>query len=399
MNNKWLRGAIPALLIHCSIGFVYCWSLFKNEIATLIGESIPNVEWAFSLAIFFLGMSAAFCGNIVEKNVKKSSLISLIFFCCGIFGTAAAIHFQSLVALYLSYGVIMGIGLGVGYLTPVKTLMLWFRDNKGLATGIAIMGFGLAKFIASPFIEYLMNVTSLENMFIILGSIYLIPMAIGHFLIKKPDYALEFKCEPVNLKESMNMILNKTYLAIWFIFFINITCGLALISQEKPLLQHISITNSATIGLIAGLTALFNSIGRFGYSTLSDKMKDRSLVYTIIFITSTLACLFCFGGFAFTANIALWTVLTLFTLGVVNLGYGGGFSTLPSLLSDKFGMKKVSIIHGFALSAWAWAGLCGNQLAVYMVGKFGGYNELMITLSALYFISLIVVSKLIKNRN
>lgn len=397
MDNKWLRGALPALMIHCSIGFVYCWSLFKNEIAVIMEQPVSNVEWAFSLAIFFLGMSAAFGGNLVEKNVKKSSLISMIFFCSGLFGTALSIHYQSLVGLFISYGVIMGIGLGIGYLTPVKTLMLWFKDNKGLATGIAIMGFGLAKFIASPMIEYLMNITTLEMMFIILGTLYICPMLVGHIFIKKPDYAKDFVGTPVNLRSAWSMIINKTYLAIWFVFFINITCGLALISQEKPILEFIGMS-SAVIGLIAGLTALFNSIGRLGYSTLSDKMNDRSTVYSLIFISSAIVCFLSFGGFAINNSTMLWTVLILLTLGVVNLGYGGGFSTLPSLLSDKFGMEQVSIIHGFALSAWAWAGLCGNQLAVYMVNRYGDYNELLLVLGVLYSISLLVTITLIRNK-
>lgn len=397
MDNKWLRGAVPALMIHCSIGFVYCWSLFKNEIASYIGETVPNVEWAFSLAIFFLGMSAAFGGNLVEKNVRKSALMSLIFFCSGLLGTALSVHFKSLIGLYLSYGVIMGIGLGIGYLTPVKTLMLWFKDNKGLATGIAIMGFGLAKFLASPLINFLMDITSLENMFLILSALYVCPMLIGYIFIKKPDYADEYKGETVSLKDAFKIILNKTYLAIWFVFFVNITCGLALISQEKPILEFIGFSG-AVIGLISGLTALFNSIGRLGYSTLSDKMNDRSTVYSIIFLSCFVTCILCFGTLEYMIDTLMWTIIVLITLIVVNLGYGGGFSTLPSLLSDKFGMKQVSIIHGFALSAWAWAGLCGNQLAVYMVSHYHGYNELLIVLGVLFFFNFIVTWLLIRNK-
>lgn len=397
MENKWLRGAVPALMIHCSIGFVYCWSLFKNEIAMNMGESIGNVEWAFSLAIFFLGMSAAFGGNLVEKNVRKSALLSLIFFCSGLFGTALSIRYNSLIGLYLSYGVVMGIGLGIGYLTPVKTLMLWFKDNKGLATGIAIMGFGLAKFIASPLINYLMDITSLEYMFLILCALYICPMLIGYIFIKKPNDAEAFKGTPVTIKDSLKIILNKTYLAIWFVFFINITCGLALISQEKPLLETIGFSG-AIIGMIAGLTALFNSIGRLGYSTLSDKLKDRSTVYSIIFASCFLVCILCYVALTQSVDTLIWTIMVLTTLLVVNLGYGGGFSTLPSLLSDKFGMKQVSVIHGFALSAWAWAGLCGNQLAVFMVDRYDSYNQLLVVLGVLYLISLIVTFTLIRNQ-
>ena len=157
LNNKWIRSAIPALLIHCSIGSVYCWSTFKEAISNKIGMSTFAVGWAFSLAIFFLGMSAAFAGKMVEKNIHKSSLISCLCFTTGMLGTGFFIEHTTgvlaLVGIFLCYGCIMGIGLGVGYITPVKTLMLWFKDKKGLATGISIMGFGLAKAIATPVME------------------------------------------------------------------------------------------------------------------------------------------------------------------------------------------------------------------------------------------------------
>ena len=157
LSNKWTRAAIPALLLHCSIGTVYCWSSFKGGIAEYIGSSVSSVEWAFSLAIFFLGMSAAFMGNVVEKNIHKSSLVATICFALGLAGTALFIYLKSLVGILLCYGVIMGIGLGLGYLSPVKTLMLWFKDNKGLATGLAVAGFGAAKAIATPIMESMID--------------------------------------------------------------------------------------------------------------------------------------------------------------------------------------------------------------------------------------------------
>lgn len=158
MNNKWIRAAIPALLLHCSIGTVYCWSIFSQEIADYIGHSKSATEWAFSFAIFFLGMSAAFLGNVVEKDIHKSSLIATLCFSLGMVGTGFFIFYGgnhpgslvSLIGIYICYGLIMGIGLGTGYLSPVKTLMLWFADRKGLATGLAVAGFGAAKAIASP---------------------------------------------------------------------------------------------------------------------------------------------------------------------------------------------------------------------------------------------------------
>lgn len=391
--NKWINAAVPALCLHCSIGVVYCWSLFKANIAQAIGFPVGSVEWAFSIAIFFLGMSAAFCGNMVEKNVKVSALVSSLFFTLGMIGTGVSILYGSLIGLYLSYGVIMGIGLGIGYLTPVKTLMLWFKENKGLATGIAITGFGLAKVIASPVIEYLLSVGSVDHMFFVLGGIYFIMMLVGVLLIKKPDVSEELKGDKFDLKKSFSIIFNPTYIAVWTVFFLNITCGLALISQEKLIVSEWCGT-AMNVGLIAAITAFFNAFGRFGYSTLSDKLKNRATVYETIFFTSAVACLLVclLNGFTLTAFIPGIVVIALI---VVNLGYGGGFSTLPSLLSDKFGMKNVSVIHGFCLSAWAWAGLAGNNLGYYTLSNFGA-NTLFLLIMTLYIIAFIITIKFVR---
>ena len=374
MNNKWIRGAIPALLIHCSIGTVYCWSLLRNTICETMNIPHSSIEWAFSLAIFFLGMSAAFCGNLVEKNVKLSAIISTICFVLGMVATGISIQLQSITGILLSYGCLMGIGLGIGYLTPVKTLMMWFHKNKGLATGIAITGFGLAKVLASPLIEYLQNITSIQNVFYILAGVYCVLMSIGAYFIKKPDGMQILKGNPFNIKESIKFICSKEYIAIWTVFFLNITCGLALISQEKSLLESFNFIGS--VALIASLTAIFNSLGRFAYASLSDKLSDRGIIYSVIFVTSMLAC---FIGPVNTLGLII-------ALCICNAGYGGGFSTLPSLLSDKFGMNNVSIIHGFALSAWAWAGLVGNNLSNYILSNYST-TVLFIILTILYLIA------------
>lgn len=387
MKNRWISGAFPALSIHCSIGFVYCWSLFKSNIAEAIGQNTSSIELAFSLAIFFLGMSAALGGNIVEKNVKLSALISTLCFTLGMIGTGVSIIYQSIIGLYLSYGVVMGLGLGLGYLTPVKTLMLWFKDNKGLATGIAITGFGLAKVLASPLIEYLLSVVSVEKMFFILGGVYFIIMLIGSLLIFKPGH--NYKGETFNLKKSLDIIFNPTYICIWIFFFINITCGLAIISNEKAIVNW---TNCGiAIGLISAITAFFNAFGRFGYSTFSDKLKRRSIVYEVIFITSAFSTLLvCLSGLFEPAFIPGFVLMALM---FVNLGYGGGFSTLPSLLADRFGMKNVSVIHGFCLSAWAWAGLVGNNLGYAIINYFN-YESLFCILGLLYMVALVIAIRI-----
>ena len=229
LNNKWLRAAIPALLIHCSVGTVYCWSTFKQAIATQIGMSQSAVGWAFSLAIFFLGMSAAFVGRFVERDIHKSSLIACICFSVGMVGTGLSIQFltgwAALIGVYLCYGVIMGIGLGVGYLTPVKTLMLWFSENKGLATGISIMGFGLAKAIATPIMTVLQSSVGISGMFYILGAVYFCIMFAGHLLLKKPDGWTEVDDRHNQVKfKPLSMFKDRQFLGIWINIYNRILC-------------------------------------------------------------------------------------------------------------------------------------------------------------------------------
>ncbi len=404
LNNKWIRAAIPALLIHCSIGTVYCWSTFKEAIATKIGMDTFSVGWAFSLAIFFLGMSAAFAGRLVEKDIHKSSLIACLCFTLGMLGTCLFIQFTTgivaLLGIYLCYGCIMGIGLGIGYLTPVKTLMLWFSKQKGLATGISIMGFGLAKAIATPIMEYLQNSFGISQMFFILGVIYFIMMYIGHKLLKKPEGWVE----PEDLKGSfkpISMFKDKMFLGIWLMFFINIHCGLALITYEKQILNTTFAGMAILpimISIIPSITAALNALGRIGYSTISDKMKDRNTVYKIIFISSIIISAIALGTFSISNGpISLfYGIITILLLGIVNLGYGGGFSTLPALLSSRFGMDKISKIHGLALSAWAIAGLTGNNMSELILHFTDNYDFILVATTALYIIALFICITMVK---
>ena len=407
LNNKWFRAAIPALLIHCSIGTVYCWSTFKEAIADKIGMSTFSVGWAFSLAIFFLGMSAAFAGKLVEKNIHKSSLISCICFTLGMLGTGLFIQFTSgvvaLIGIFLCYGCIMGIGLGIGYLTPVKTLMLWFSEQKGLATGISIMGFGLAKAIATPLMELIQNNIGISEMFYILGGIYFVMMFLGHVLLKKPDGWVEPEDKEDKFK-FRTMFKDKTFLGIWLMFFINIHCGLALITYEKQILSvtFAGMAIAATmISVIPSVTAAFNALGRLGYSTISDKMKDRNTVYKIIFASCIIITAIALITFAITnGNTSLaFGIIVILLLLIVNLGYGGGFSTLPALLSSRFGMDKISKIHGLSLSAWAIAGLTGNNMSELILSLTNKtYDYILIATLVLYILAMIVCITMVKKK-
>ena len=381
--SKWVRGAIPALLLHCSIGTVYCWSIFSQEIANYIGWSKGATEWAFSLAIFFLGMSAAFMGNIVEKNIHKSSLIAAITFALGMAGTGFFIWYGgnhqhsvlALVGILVCYGFIMGIGLGTGYLSPVKTLMLWFKDQKGLATGLAVAGFGSAKAIASPIMTSMLTgltVNKINNvgdgvykMFLVLAAVYFVMMFVGHLLLAKPSDWVEpqTKSKDEGILATLKREPLTSYIGIWLMFYLNITCGLAFISQEKMIVKCIGLAGS--VGIISTISAIFNAGGRLGFSAWADKMKDRNTIYKLIFILSIVftAAVMLTGGIKNGAGNIVLTILVLALIFVVNAGYGGGFSNVPTLLSDHYGMGSISAIHGITLSAWAFAGLTGNQMA------------------------------------
>lgn len=380
MKSKWIHGALPALLIHCCIGTVYCWSLLKGDIAGLMKVNVSSIEFAFSLAIFFLGMSAAFGGRFVEKNVRRSSLVSMLCFSGGLLGTIYAITLGSIPLLFLFYGGIMGIGLGLGYLSPVKTLMLWFSKHKGLATGIAISGFGLSKALFSPFITWCNSGYGIKATLFCISVISIICMGAASMLIRKPDGWKE-DSRKFSILEAIRTILNPVYLKIWTVFYLNITCGLALIAFEKDLAEKSGL---GWIGILASLTALFNTLGRFGYSTVSDWTKDKSKIYLTIFFTSGLAMMLpIFFG------LKIWVIVVM--LCIINSGYGGGFSTLPTFLESKFGMKRISMIHGFALSAWGWAGLSGNQLSNLVLNYYHGeFNDLFIVLCSLYILAFII---------
>ena len=422
IQNKWIRGAIPALLLHCSIGTVYCWSIFSQEIADYIGFSKGATEWAFSFAIFFLGMSAAFLGNLVEKNIHKSSLIATLCFSIGMAGTGFFIQYGgahrgnpiSLVGIYICYGFIMGVGLGTGYLSPVKTLMLWFKDRKGLATGLAVAGFGAAKAIASPIMQALLGDNKngeIFKMFYILACVYFVMMFIGHLILAKPADWVEpqTKSKDEGIIATLKREPIISYVAIWLMFYINITCGLALISQEKMIVKCLGLASA--VGIISTISAVFNAGGRLGFSAWADSMKDRNSVYKLIFILSIAftAIVYFAKGIENGAGNILLTVFVLALIFIVNAGYGGGFSNIPTLLSDHYGMGSISAIHGITLSAWAFAGLTGNQMANAIVQKTGqfvelhgikvnptGYQHVLIVTGALYIVALCLSVFLVK---
>ena len=370
MPNKWLNCAIPGVALTTCIGSVYCWSQFSANLMEAFGLTRFQTDIGFTLIIFFLGMCAAIFGSTIEKNPRVGAWLSTIVFITGFVMLGIAVAIQSVPCFYISTTVI-GAGTGIGYVTPVKTLMAFFKDHKGLASGLAITGFGLAKFIASPVIEFLLAHVPLYSMFFIMGGIYAVIMSVSASLLRKYPHMSEEYGNP-DFRYSL-VFRKKEWWAIWFMFMVNISCGLAIISQEKSILLSLGI---ASVAMILSGTALANAGGRIGFSSLSDKI-GRKASYHFVCSFGILGALFCVTGSP---------VLSVIGILLCEAAYGGNFSVLPSLLARRFGMGSASRIHSMTLTGWSVGGIFGPLLA----NTFNG-TSLYIVLAILYFIAFTVM--------
>ena len=389
-KNRWLI-ALSAIGIHICIGSVYAWSVLTKPIMEAMGFSLKDVTWTFSLAILFLGLSAGFLGSYVEKyGPRKSGLVSATFFCLGMLGTAFALTQHSMTLMYLFYGVVGGIGLGVGYITPVSTLVKWFPNNRGLATGLAIMGFGFASLIAGPVMQILIAKYGLINNFLILGCVYFVVMVASALYLEPPktiDTSAPEKHtvnQPVvtgpqyTAKEAMH---TWKFAALWWIFFTNITCGIGLLAVASPMAQEVIKMSPLEAASMVGIIGLLNGGGRIAWSTLSDYIGRRN-TYVLFFAIQIVA----FYMLASVTDSFLFQALIY----IIITCYGGGFSCMPAYLSDLFGTKQLSAIHGRILTAWGLAGIVGPLLLSLIYERTHSYSLTLYFFSGCFVLSLIV---------
>ena len=388
MKNRWLI-ALSAIGIHICIGSVYAWSVLTKPIMQAMGFTLKETTWTFSIAILFLGLSAGFLGDYVEKyGPRKSGLTSTCFFGLGMFGTALALHLNSLPLLYLFYGVIGGIGLGTGYITPVSTLVKWFPNNRGFATGLAIMGFGFASLIAGPLMQILVAKYGLVQNFIILGCVYMVIMAPSALYLEPPK-ASNGGPSGINVKSILPDTqftakeARKTwqFYALWWIFFTNITCGIGLLAVASPMAQEVVKMTPMAAASMVGIIGLINGLGRIFWSTISDYL-GRSTVYVVFFLIQ----IFAFYALAETSSAFIFQLIVF----VIISCYGGGFSCMPAFLSDLFGTKELSAIHGKILTAWGMAGIAGPLLLSWIRETTNSYSITLYFFSACFVVSLII---------
>jgi len=388
-RNRWLI-ALSAIGLHICIGSVYAWSVLTKPIMEAMGFSLQETTWTFSLAILFLGLSAGFLGSFVQKiGPRKSGLLSMSFFVLAMFGTAAALYVHSLPMLYLFYGVIGGIGLGTGYITPVSTLVKWFPENRGFATGLAIMGFGFASLIAGPAMQILVQSFGLVANFIILGIVYMVIMTASSLYLAPPeeDAAAEAKKKStVEYADAQPQFTVRgamktwQFYAIWWLFFTNITCGIGLLAVASPMAQEVIGMTPAQAASLVGIIGVVNGGGRIVWSTVSDWI-GRGVTYLVFFALEVAA----FYALSVTTEGLIFQALVLLIISC----YGGGFSCMPAFLSDIFGVRQLASIHGSILTAWGIAGVAGPVILAVMKENTGGYTatlQLFACLLALAFL-------------
>jgi MFS family permease len=393
--------------VHLSIGEVYAFSVFKNPLVERFGVGLTPIAIIFSISIVMLGLSAAVFGTWVERAGPRAAMFTAALCWSGGFAISAlGVATSQLWLVYLGYGVVGGIGLGIGYISPVSTLIKWFPDRPGLATGLAIMGFGGGALIASPLTDKLLSayasnpVDAIVPSFLTLGVVYLISMMIGAFVVRLPaegwqpeGWTPPTEEETGDLQTTANVsasssIRTPQFWMLWTVLFCNVTAGIGVLEQASPMIQDYFswITPAAAAGFV-GLLSLANMAGRIGWSSTSDYI-GRKPIY-MVYLGVGLVLYFVLAAFGAT-SLVLFLLVTVVILSF----YGGGFATIPAYLKDMFGVAEVGAIHGRLLTAWSAAGIAGpliiNAVADYQIAA-GRTGADLYTLSLYIMVGVLAV--------
>lgn len=395
--NRWL---IPpaALAIHMCIGQVYATSAYRDAIQVHFDASHTAIGIIFSLAIVMLGLSAALFGTWVDRNgPRRAILASTIFWVSGFLIGSLGIFTSQLWLVYLGYGFVGGIGLGIGYIAPVSTLIKWFPDRPGMGTGMAIMGFGVGAMIASPLSEFFMNLydggapgdgdvhsgQSVGLLFLTLAGLYLVMMLFGAWIVRvpAPDWKPDGFDPDTAKKSSMisqgnvranTAIRTPQFWLLWVVLFVNVTAGIGILEQANPFVRDFFraddgttfVAAAAAAGFVAFLS-LTNTLGRFIWASTSDKIGRKPIYMVYLGLGAALYFVLATWG---NTSMALFIVLA----GVILSFYGGGFATIPAYLRDLFGTLQVGAIHGRLLTAWSAAGIAGPLIVNSFLDRAGG---------------------------
>ncbi len=391
-------AVLPAFLLAVSVGQIYAFTNFSDAIARHVGETQRAVQFAFSLGIFFLGMGAAFFGKIVERNIRLSTTIGMALFISGLLTTALGISMKSLMLIYLGYGFLVGTGTGVIYISPVKTMMMWFPNAKAIAAAVPIISFGLGSTLSTILYKGIhwgsetsvaafhlrgFETYGITGAFVVFAAFYLPFMLLASFLLKKPRVEqMSFAHGLAQCEFSYaSLARDSHFLRAWLFMFLNISCGLCLIPLAKQMMNTSAVGYpDKLITWVIALCGLMNGGGRFFFAWWSDRLAHRVNILLIIL-----------GISAGVMTASFWPPAIGAALLVINACYGAGFSVIPGILADHYGMTNISKIHGAVLSAWGVAGLVGNQAAIFVNEKLGwgyaGVVGMLVLFYALNFVN------------
>ena len=395
MNFKGVKhGILPAALLALSAGQVYAFTNFAGRLQEILNCAQWQVQFAFSLAIFFLGMGAAFFGPLVEKDVKRSALLGGSLLCLGLMISASSVVMKSSLLLWLGYGFLLGLGTGIIYVSPVKTMMLWYKEHRTLAAAVPVVFFGLGSTVSTMIYQGLLISLPLTTALFIFSIIYACMCSLGAWLLQKPEGAEEKLVEPerpepgiVNYDSTVRdgkfqyslLFRQAHFWCCWSFMLINISAGLCMIPLARQLVS--GVYSASIVTLFIALAGLFNGAGRLVFAWAAGKMQTKAGILryvTLLSVISAVCALSCqkLIGPAFL---------------IINACYGAGFSVMPGILAEEFTMRNISKIHGAVLSAWGFAGLIGNSLAVLIgtVLGFGTHGVLLLVLG-LYAVCFII---------
>jgi len=364
--NRWVIP-VGALAVHICIGSVYAWSTFNRPIHAVF----PNDPWwfsppytTFSTAIILLGLSAAFGGPWVERRGPRAAATAAAFlFGVGLIVGGVGLQLKQSLLVFLGMGIIGGMGCGLGYIAPVSSLVKWFPDRRGMATGLAIMGFGGGAFLAGYLNVYFMNLFGVAKTMMVLGAVYFVVMMIGALLLSRPPegWKPEGWVPPVRQNKMITSrqftrneaIQTVQFYLLWGILFINVTAGIGILAQASPMMQDMFGKTALQAAGVVSLISLFNAGGRLFWASFSDFIGRRN-TYLTFFVTQVILFLLIPG----LAGRGQWVIFEA-ALFVVFTMYGGGFATIPAFLADMFGAQNVGAIHGVLLTAWSAAAIAG----------------------------------------
>ncbi|MGE7665443.1 L-lactate MFS transporter [Ureibacillus composti] len=387
-KNRWLI-ALSAIAIHLSIGGAYAYSVYKNPIMQDMGWSATNVTVAFTIMMGLAGFAAALFGSLVEKmGPRKSAMVAAVLFGAGQAGAGLAILSDSVVLYWLTYGLLSGLGMGIGYIAPVSTLVKWFPDRRGLATGMAVLGFGSGALLTAPVAANLMEAVGISNTYFILGISYFILMMLGALYIAPPagnasgdKYATSSGIKSLAQLSAKEAVRTKHFWMLWSMHLVNVTAGIMMISVASPMAQEIVGLSVAGAAAMVGLMGLFNGGGRLLWAAASDYI-GRHNVFVIFFIIQLIT----FVTLPFTTNLIIFQLLIFLVVSC----YGGGFSNLPAFASDLFGTKQLGVIHGYLLTTWSLGGIFGPIIVTTIRNATNSYIPVFYLFSFLIGLSLCI---------